>query len=452
MKINVTDFIDTKGMSEEEVKSVEALCACVNGAVDAQLKAYMNDEVKLEELRKELADAVKSVEELKKEGLKLIDKEAFEKKMDEIESHLLKLKASTELVGGAQTDSVEAQLRKQLDKYITTDSRGACVVNLKEACKAAPGNKLELNLVLKDAGNVTTANVTGVHLGVSVDPVISVDPRRESVIRKYANVAKTNSRSLIYAEYESGEGDAEWVAEGGLKPLMDAKLTEKTVTAAKVAIAAKFTEESLYDFPAFVSEVETELLNKLGLKEEQGILDGSGSDGEIKGIAGDIPGFALTGINSITNANEFDALVAAYTQIVSNSEMAYRPNLVLMNPIDYAKMQLSKDLNGNYLRPFRYGDELILGLRVETTTSIEKGEFFMGDFGYLNIRDLWEVGLTMGWENDDFRKNIVTVIAEKRLMAYVKSQYKTAFVKDTFDTVIEEISGSGSDLDENPLG
>ena len=49
---------------------------------------------------------------------------------------------------------------------------------------------------------------------------------------------------------------------------------------------------------------------------------------------------------------------------------------------------------------------------------------------------------SLGWENDDFRKNIVTVLAEKRLMCYIKSQYKTAFVKDKFNTVIEGITKS----------
>ena len=152
-----------------------------------------------------------------------------------------------------------------------------------------------------------------------------------------------------------------------------------------------------------------------------------------------MPAFSLSTFY-VERPNMFDALVAAYSQIVSTSEMAYRPNLVLMNPLDYAAMQLAKDANGQYLRPFRYGDELIQGLRVETTTAIEQGDFIMGDFSYLNIRDLWALSITMGWENDDFRKNIVTVIAENRLMCYIKSQYKTAFVKDTFATVIEGIT------------
>ena len=132
-----------------------------------------------------------------------------------------------------------------------------------------------------------------------------------------------------------------------------------------------------------------------------------------------------------------------YTQIVSMSNMAYRPNLVLMHPLDYAQMQLTKDVNGQYLRPFRIGDELIQGLRVETSTAIKQGDIWVGDFNYLNIRDVWVLTITLGWENDDFTKNMVTILGEKRLMAYIKKQYKTAFVKDKIATVIEAITPAG---------
>lgn len=85
---------------------------------------------------------------------------------------------------------------------------------------------------------------------------------------------------------------------------------------------------------------------------------------------------------------------------------------------------------------------MVKGMRAETTTAVQQGEFIMGDFSYLNIRDVWGLSITIGWENDDFTKNLVTVIAEKRLMCYIKSQYKTAFVKDTYDNIIEDITPS----------
>ena len=103
-------------------------------------------------------------------------------------------------------------------------------------------------------------------------------------------------------------------------------------------------------------------------------------------------------------------------------------------------MQLAKDVNGQYLRPFKAGDELIKGLEVVTTTAVAQGEVIIGDFKYLNIRDVWALTITFGWENDDFTKNLVTMIGEKRLVLYIKSQYKTAFLKDTIANIIAGIT------------
>lgn len=442
MKLGFLELMDTSGLSEENKKFFESLDEKMGEAFEKQVKGYLADEVKLEDLRKSIKDAADSINDIKEKDFAGIDKKTFEEKVNELENAILRVKASTEVGknGEVKIKSVYEQLHEQLKEYIAADKKGVMSLDLKSACQSAPGNKLGLNLVLeKKAAATITSGSLAPHYGLEVDPNLSVNPRAQTVIRKYANVSSTNNRALVYAEYASKSGDAAWVSEGGLKPLMDATLAEKTITAAKVAIAAKFTEETLSDFPSFVNEVKTEMVNKLGIKEEQGILSGKGSDGEIKGVASDMPAFSLSAFH-VEKPNMFDALVAGYSQIVSTSEMAYRPNLVLMNPLDYASMQLAKDANGQYLRPFRYGDELIQGLRVETTTAVEQGDFIMGDFSYLNIRDLWELSITLGWENDDFRKNIVTVIAEKRLMCYIKSQYKTAFVKDTFSAVIEGIT------------
>ena len=68
----------------------------------------------------------------------------------------------------------------------------------------------------------------------------------------------------------------------------------------------------------------------------------------------------------------------------------------------------------------------------------------MGDFRYLFIRDYVGLTISFGWENDDFTHNRLTVVMEKRLLAYVKAQYKTAFVTDTYANVITAITKSAS--------
>ncbi len=85
-------------------------------------------------------------------------------------------------------------------------------LDLKSACQSAPGNKLGLNLVLekKDAATITSGSLAP-HYGLEVDPNLSVNPRAQTVIRKYANVSSTNNRAVVYAEYTSKDGDAAWV-------------------------------------------------------------------------------------------------------------------------------------------------------------------------------------------------------------------------------------------------
>lgn len=429
------DFLKFIDEEKTDPATVELLKKMQEGLEEAGNK-FLEDVVDVKAFNEKLNEVVKELDT--KEELKTLRSD-----LEYVGEKLLKLKAATERGAGGQLQmkSWKQQLEEQLKDYISTDKNGNKSIDLRKACQSSPGGKKTLELILDTKAVATIASGTlAPHFGQTVDTDLSVSPRAQTILRSVANVSPISSRSLVYAEYQSKEGDAEWVPEGGLKPNMDAKLVEHTVQAGKVAITAKFTEETITDLPQFFNEVKAEMINKLGLVEEQGILNGTGSDGEIKGIASDMPGFSLTMTDKVARANMYDAIVACYTQIESTSNMAYRPNAVLLNPIDYMRMQLEKDVNGQYLRPFHMGDELVSGLRVIQSTAVELGDIWIGDWNYLNIRDYQSLTVTIGWENDDFTKNLVTVIAEKRLMAYIKSQYKTAFVKDTFDTVIEAIN------------
>jgi HK97 family phage major capsid protein len=428
-------FIDTKDMSEDDKKVWGKIDEALGKATDA----YLKENIKIEDFKQTVIDAIKGMDEFKQKDITgLLEKKTFDEKIKEFEEELVKVKGLMEKGenGKPKFKSIEQQIEEQLKDFIL-DEKGRKVVDLKSACQKSPGSKKTIELVL-DHKAITSTGVAP-HLGLSIDPNIDVEPRAETFIRKYSNVTRINTRSLVIAEFVPGLGDADWVPEGGLKPAMNATLQERTITVGKVALTVKLTEETLVDLPQLVSEVKTELIYRIGFAEEHGILEGTGTGGEIAGVLPTVPGYVLTGL-VVEVPNKFDAIVACYTQIVSTSKSAYRPNLVFMNPIDYADMQLTKDVNGQYLRPFRSGDELIQGLKVETSTAVTQGSLFIGDFNYLNIRDYIMFSITFGWENDDFTKNLVTMIGEKRLMAYIKRQYHTAFVYDTFANVITAIS------------
>lgn len=425
------DFLKGIDIEKTDEATVEMLKS-MGKVVDEAMSEYVKGTIDSKKMEDAIAEAIKGIDQ--KEELKSVKEQ-----IAEVKECLVKMKGAFEVKNDkVEVKSLEQQIEEQLKGFITTDKKGAKTVDLKGACQQSAGYKKTLNLVFDTKATVTSTGVAPTIGGV-IDNTLSVDPKAQTVIRKVANVASIGGRSLTYAEFVPGEGDAAWVPEGGLKPSMDATLSEKTITAGKVALTVKLTEETLTDLPQLVAEIRAEIINRIGLAEEEGILNGTGEGGQIKGVATDMPGFSL-GTFKIEKANTYDVIVAAYTQVVSVSNMAYRPNIVLMNPIDYAQMQLTKDVNGQYLRPFQVGDELIPGLRVEASTAVKQGEIVLGDFNYLNIRDVWALTITFGWENDDFTKNLVTMIGEKRLMAYIKAQYKTAFVKDTIANVITAIT------------
>lgn len=425
------DFLKGIDIEKTDEATVEMLKS-MGKVVDEAMSEYVKGTIDSKKMEDAIAEAIKGIDQ--KEELKSVKEQ-----IAEVKECLVKMKGAFEVKNDkVEVKSLEQQIEEQLKGFITTDKKGSKTVDLKEACRQSAGYKKTLNLVFDTKATVTSAGVAPT-IGNVVDTTLSVDPKSQTVIRKVANVASIGGRSLTYAEFVPGKGDAAWVPEGGLKPSMDATLAEKTITAGKVALTVKLTEETLTDLPQLVAEIRAEIINRIGLAEEEGILNGAGEGGQIKGVAADMPGFSL-GTFKIEKANTYDVIVAAYTQVVSVSNMAYRPNIVLMNPIDYAQMQLTKDVNGQYLRPFQVGDELIPGLRVEASTAVKQGDIVLGDFNYLNIRDVWALTITFGWENDDFTKNLVTMIGEKRLMAYIKAQYKTAFVKDTIANVITAIT------------
>ena len=425
------DFLKGIDIEKTDEATVEMLKS-MGKVVDEAMSEYVKGTIDSKKMEDAIAEAIKGIDQ--KEELKSVKEQ-----IAEVKECLVKMKGSFEVKNDkVEVKSLEHQIDEQLKGFITTDKKGAKTVDLKGACQSSAGYKKTLNLVFDTKATVTSAGVAPT-IGSVIDNTLSVGPKAQTVIRKVANVASIGGRSLTYAEFVPGKGDAAWVPEGGMKPSMDATLSEKTITAGKVPLTVILTEVTLRDLPQLVAEFGAEIINRIGLAEEEGILNGTGADGKIKGVAADMPGFSLDTFK-IEKANTYDVIVAAYTQVVSVSNMAYRPNIVLMNPIDYAQMQLTKDVNGQYLRPFQVGDELIPGLRVEASTAVKQGDIVLGDFNYLNIRDVWELTITFGWENDDFTKNLVTMIGEKRLMAYIKSQYKTAFVKDTIDNVITAIT------------
>ena len=134
-----------------------------------------------------------------------------------------------------------------------------------------------------------------------------------------------------------------------------------------------------------------------------------------------------------------DVLRTAVALIRKNK---FRANYIAINPVDAALMDMEKGTDGHYiLPPFVTADGTkVAGTTVIESFSIDEGSFLVGDFTKSNLRIREEININLGYENDDFTKNMVTILAEMRAVHYIKKHHVKAFVKGTFAAAITAIA------------
>ena len=310
-------------------------------------------------------------------------------------------------------------------------------------CKSVDEIKASLKenplvIEVKTAGSILiSGNTTGV-VQTRGAVVWDVAPKQIPFIREFATVSTTSNAILPVMSKTNEDGDAAWTAENGLKPLRDFDLVVTENTAKKVAEIATFSNEIMQDVDMFLEMLQLDLIEQLNLKEENGILFGTGSSNDPTGVADTASAFTLTSI-STTDPNNLDAIRAAVAQIVS---LNHYPDVAFVNPIDAANMDLAKTSDGAYvLPPFTTAEGMkISGVRIVEKNQIPQGSVLVGNFKKVEIYDYQPLTIELGYTGDDWKYNRITARAEKRLHAFVKTNNRNAFVYDTFANIKSAIT------------
>jgi hypothetical protein len=85
---------------------------------------------------------------------------------------------------------------------------------------------------------------------------------------------------------------------------------------------------------------------------------------------------------------------------------------------------------------------MLAGLIVVTSTNIAPDTFLVGDMSKSNVRIRENMNLQVGYVNDDFQRNMVTILAEMRAAHYVKNNQVEAFVTGDFTTAIAALDSA----------
>lgn len=244
-------------------------------------------------------------------------------------------------------------------------------------------------------------------------PGMIVPPQRAMTIRDLITAGTMDGNALEYVRETGFTNSAGMVAEGTKKP--ESALTFDSVTTSPKVIAhwIKASRQVLDDMPQLQSHIDGRLIYGLKLKEESQILNGDGTGQNLAGIIPQASAYAAP--LTIANATRIDVLRLAMLQAVLAE---YPASGFTLNPADWAGIELTKSTDGQYIIgvPQSGTTPTLWGLPVVQTQAITVGKFLTGAFAMgAQVFDRWQSRVEVGYENDDFTKNLVTILAEERL-------------------------------------
>ncbi len=301
-----------------------------------------------------------------------------------------------------------------------------------------------LEVVVKAPDTITTGNATGAAAsavyGASTATTYSPYTYGSEFVEQYLTIGSTDKPSIPYVNETAGEGDAAIVAEGGLKPLIDADFVVKYSTAEKIAGRMKASEEALYDYKWLESAINTKLKVKHDRARQADVLT------KVLAQASAFNAALLTGVNQFVNGTStlYDQIAAVVATVAVESNGVYVPNVAFVNTIDALNMKLTKDANGNYVMPpFSTADgRQIDGVTIVAKPEITAGSYVIGDMKNINLDNVWGYTVRIGWENDDFSKNLITMLGESRYHVYITDNDKRGIVSGTFADVATAIEAA----------
>lgn len=235
----------------------------------------------------------------------------------------------------------------------------------------------------------------------------------------------TDAASVEYVRDEGMTRAAAEVAHGSAKPEASLSYTLQTATVRTIAAWQKVQVQQLDDWSMLRSIIDNRLLYDLAMREEEEIMYGDGISPNITGLitVSGTTDIAALSRYAATDDQLLDVIRMGVTEVRRNG---YRPNALLIDPLDWEEVELLKATDKNYIWAV-IRDTLgprVWGLRVVETVAAEqqkviatqKRSLVVGDFqrGAM-IVDRMKAQVMVGLVNDDFTKNLRTILAEERI-------------------------------------
>lgn len=380
----------------EETKSVAEMAAETKAAFTAQIdevKALATDAIGKAEKGELLSQSVKDEIDVKLTGF-----HETKARLDELEQKMAR--------GGSEETAIK--------------SAGAAFVESDEYKAFAASNILPGKSVAVEMKAITslTTNADGsagdLVRAERVQGMMAMIPDRRMTVRDLLAPGTTSASSVEYVQETGFTNLAGMVAEAALKPESSLKFDLKTAPVRKIAHWMLASSEILADAPGLQSMIDYRLRYGLEYKEEGQLLNGDGTGQNLLGLIPQATAYAAAFVPSALTAIDTMRLAALQAALAEYPATGH-----VMHPTDWARIELTKDTQGRYIIGNPQGGlaPTLWGLPVVATQAISIDKFLTGAFrGAAQVFDRMAATVLVSTEDsDNFRKNLVTILAEERL-------------------------------------
>lgn len=421
----------------------------IKAMTDAELEAYTAaKKVHEDELQaKAIEDAVKKA----KDEAKVDSDAAIKKAIDDANLAQKKI-----------TDDALEQIGKLKEQVSTNDGHkeGTIVAFFKKNItdqKAIDGDNLggidnrnySAKHTIKAAALMTTAdvlpNVAGGFsplFGNYIDYEIGHLPLPAMIFMDLITVRNApGTENIYFSDRVNIQGDAAFIAEGTLKPLVSAQWQTTSKKTKEVALRWKQSKRLMAHAPSVIADFAERANEFMEQKVDDEILEGVDDATNFDGLQAYGTAFIVpTDLAAYYSfANIFDVIMACASQIrIANFKGDITATL---NTVWMAKMQGVKDSLGNYIiPPFVTKDGQNVGeVSVKFSNKIDKGDIVVGVLKNYNLVVAENVSYDEGYENDDFSKNLVSKKLEAFMGSYVKLSNNGSIIYDQIATILTAI-------------
>lgn len=258
---------------------------------------------------------------------------------------------------------------------------------------------------------------TGVIEPDRVEQFVRVTEHDELVLRDVLDIQPTTSDTVYWTRITSYTRAADRVAHGAIKPEAALELDAVSKAVDTIAVQMPVQNQQLADLPALAGLINGELLYDLEKRVEELVIWGDG-------VGSHFLGLAVDPLIQEMREEAGDTLIDIFRRGITDVRRdGYRPNVGMIDPLDWETIVLEKGTDARYVWTVvtdgntkrLWGVPIVETIACEDTLDTGARVMIIGD-GRVGstLWDRMQAQIMIGWVDDQFIRNMRTILAELR--------------------------------------